>query len=251
MTDDRENLEAFVARTRETRAGDPNHRAYVGPPQQYDFMGATQFRLMTALGMREDHRLLDIGCGSLRAGKLFIQYLLPDRYFGIEPNGWLIEDAKRLEIGADIFAIKRPRFDGNDAMRFDVFGETFDYVVAQSIFSHTGADVFGKALAAAQAVLAPRGQFLFTVHYRGNEAGMSARGWFYPKCVRFSDSEVRDLCRSAGLHVQPLAWFHPRQRWFRAVADPAMLLDRAQIAALGEGRVLFDDRFSGQDRDGR
>ena len=27
--------------------GTGGHRSYVGPPDQYDFMGATQFRLLT------------------------------------------------------------------------------------------------------------------------------------------------------------------------------------------------------------
>ena len=76
------------------RAGSPAHySAYVGPPALYDFMGATQFRLLTTLGLRDTHNLLDFGCGSLRAGRLLIPYLLPGRYFGVEPNAWLVEEA--------------------------------------------------------------------------------------------------------------------------------------------------------------
>lgn len=54
------------------------YRGYVGPEAQYDLMGATQFRLLCTLGLREHHTLLDFGCGSLRAGRLFIPYLLPN-----------------------------------------------------------------------------------------------------------------------------------------------------------------------------
>jgi len=50
------------------KPGDDHHMAYVGPPTQHDFMGATQFRLLCTLGLRAHHRLLDFGCGSLRAG---------------------------------------------------------------------------------------------------------------------------------------------------------------------------------------
>jgi hypothetical protein len=56
--------------------GDMHYTAYVGPPAQYDFMGASQFRLLCTLGLRENHTLLDFGCGSLRAGRLLIPYLL-------------------------------------------------------------------------------------------------------------------------------------------------------------------------------
>src|ERR1700750_1408954 len=69
--------------------GANHYTAYVGPPAQSDFIGATQFRLLTTLGLREHNSLLDFGCGSLRAGRLFISYLLPGRYYGLEPNRWL------------------------------------------------------------------------------------------------------------------------------------------------------------------
>src|SRR5690242_5496000 len=79
-------------------AGARHYTAYVGPPRDYDFMGATQFRLLTTLGLREHHSVLDFGCGSLRAGRLLIPYLLPGRYYGLDPNRWLIEDAVAREI---------------------------------------------------------------------------------------------------------------------------------------------------------
>lgn len=249
MTEEGATLERFIAASRESTAGGANHRAFVGPPAQYDFMGATQFRLLTALGIREEHRLLDVGCGSLRAGRFLIQYLMPRRYCGIEPNHWLIEQACEMELGADLFRIKQPRFDASAEMRFDVFGTRFDYIVAQSIFSHTGRDLFGHGLVQAAGVLADRGQLLFTVLSEGTRGfassirGADTSGWVYPSCTTFREAEVDEVAAEAGLHVQRLDWFHPRQRWFRAVRDAAMLLAPAQAAALGTGAVLFDPRF--------
>ena len=50
--------------------GDHHYRAFVDFPGRYDVgAAAMQFSLLTALGLREDHSLLDIGCGSLRAGR--------------------------------------------------------------------------------------------------------------------------------------------------------------------------------------
>ena len=63
--------------------GSRHYRAFVGDTQTYDVFSHMQFSLMTLLGLRETHTLLDIGCGSLRAGKLFLMYLLPDCCFGI------------------------------------------------------------------------------------------------------------------------------------------------------------------------
>ena len=96
------------------KPGDHDYMAYVGPPAQYDFMGATQFRLLCTLGLRAHHTLLDFGCGSLRAGRLIINYLDADKYFGIDPNKWLIEDCVVNQHGNDIIRIKKKRFDYND-----------------------------------------------------------------------------------------------------------------------------------------
>ena len=67
------------------KPGDPQYRAYVGPPEDYDLIAAMTFNLLTTLGLRQHHSLLDIGCGSLRIGRLLIPYLNRGKYFGVEP----------------------------------------------------------------------------------------------------------------------------------------------------------------------
>ena len=57
------------------KAGDSHYRAYVGPPGDYDRIAAMTFNLLTAVGLRQQHKVLDIGCGSLRVGRLLIPYL--------------------------------------------------------------------------------------------------------------------------------------------------------------------------------
>ena len=247
MTD---SLEDLLLGTRDTHTGAENHRAYVGPPALYDYLGAAQFRLLTMLGLREEHRLLDFGCGSLRAGRLFIPWLLPGRYFGVEPNRWLIDDAVRLELGADLIRLRGPRFDYNDRMQMDVFGTDFDMILAQSVFSHAGHDLFLTGLQQMAKTLAPQGQALFTLMETGSPAtarlpdGMDTEGWVYPGCTRFTADEVAALADRAGLSVEPLDWFHPSQRWFRAVRKGQPPLSQAQIAALGLGRALLDNRVA-------
>lgn len=54
------------------RIGDQDYRAFVGPPAKYDVMGALQLSVLTSLGLRQEHKLLDVGCGSLRAGRFFL-----------------------------------------------------------------------------------------------------------------------------------------------------------------------------------
>jgi len=69
------------------------HRKFLGPEDSYDLAAASQFNLLTMLGLREAHSVLDICCGGLRAGRPLICYLQPGRYFGLEPEKWVLEAA--------------------------------------------------------------------------------------------------------------------------------------------------------------
>jgi SAM-dependent methyltransferase len=206
-----------------TTAGfdDEDYRSFVGPSQQYDVMGAMQFSLLYALGLRAQHRLLDIGCGSLRAGRLFIPYLDKGGYAGLEPNKWLIEEALDNDIGREIVAIKGPRFTHND--RFDLSGlGEFDFILAQSIASHTGPAMTRMLLEAIGRGLAPGGRAAVTFIHTARTDN-TTEGWFYPQCVRYRRRTIHRWIREAGLVGAPLAWYHPRQTWWVLARDETTL----------------------------
>ena len=109
--------------------------------------GVIQFDLLTRLGLREDHHLLDIGCGSLAVGRLLIPYLLPGRYFGLEPEEWLVGEGIANELGEDIQHVKRPTFSHDRNFTLTVFGRKFDYLVAHSIFTHASPAQISRLMA--------------------------------------------------------------------------------------------------------
>jgi len=106
---DRENLGLGL------KPGDSHYRAYVGPPEDYDLIAAMTFNLLTTLGLRQHHSLIDIGCGSLRIGRLLIPYLNEGNYFGLEPNEWLVDEGIKRELGEALVRIKRPTFFFSDS----------------------------------------------------------------------------------------------------------------------------------------
>jgi cyclopropane fatty-acyl-phospholipid synthase-like methyltransferase len=218
--------------------GAKHYRAYVGPPDEYDLMGATQFRLLTTLGLRGHHRLLDFGCGSLRAGRLFIAYLDRSKYHGLEPSTWLIEDAIANQIGRDVIAIKAPQFFNVDDFRADRCGTNFDFILAQSIFSHTGPDLLLRSLTGFKASLAPAGLALATIVRPHQAAGAAAatNGWHYPQCVTYAPDALASIAAQAGLAVRRLPWFHPRQTWYAFALDAGSLPPR-EIDPLLRGAV--------------
>ena len=202
------------------KAGDNHYKAYVGPPDRYDFMDATQFRLLTSLGLRAHHKLLDFGCGSLRSGKLFIPYLEAGNYFGQDPNQWLIEDGLKRELGEGIVDLKRPHFSNID--NFEVgFNESFDFIVAQSIFSHTNLELTKKGVSSIYNSLSEQGLALLTIiegaDYKGEE------GWVYPGCTTYHPNTIRKVFNEIGCHWRRLHWFHPAQTWFVISKDKSRL----------------------------
>jgi SAM-dependent methyltransferase len=199
--------------------GAEHYRAYVGPPSRYDLMGACQFALLVALGLRGRYRVLDFGCGSLRLGRLLIPYLERGGYHGLEPNQWLVEEGLRRELGKDIRRVKRPRFHDVSDFQADRCGTGFDFIIAQSIFSHTGPRLMAKALAGFRRALHPRGLAVFTVVHRANAEPHTVTkpdAWVYPEVVRFSEAEIQALLAEAGLHGRRIPWRHPGQVWYVA-----------------------------------
>jgi SAM-dependent methyltransferase len=192
--------------------GGSHYRAYVGPPQDYDLIAAMTFNLMTTLGLRQGHTLLDIGCGSLRCGRLFIPYLNVGNYIGIEPNQWLVEEAIRREIGADMIRIKQPRLYFTDsAAVLAGTGVTVDLAVAQSIFSHAAPDLTCAWLTGIFPFLSPAGALAATFLTGGKDC--DGTGWVYPHCVYYTHEGMAKIAAAAGYSFKILDWWHPRQTW--------------------------------------
>ncbi len=190
-----------------------SHRAYVAPTYKYDVAAASQFNLLTLLGLREDHALLDIGCGALRAGRLFLVYLQPERYFGVEPNRWLVEAAIEGEVGQDLVALKRPVFHYAGDFSLHVFGRTFDFLLAHSIFTHAAPAQIRTCLEEARGVMTPSSLFLAT--YTPGDESYEGDAWVYPGEVAYRPERIRGMAEEEGLTCEEVGWPHPtgRQRW--------------------------------------
>jgi len=190
--------------------GCQEYRWYVGKEAYYDVASALQFNLLTVLGLREHHTLLDIGCGSLRAGRLFIPYLRPGRYFAVEPAEWLVTKGIEEELGRSIVDIKRPTFLYNDQFEFGRFGRTFDFLIAQSIFSHTSQAQLRKCLYEAKRVMTPDSIFAATFF----EGLSDYTGDPFVTYASYTMDTIRSLVEEQGLIMRTIEWDHQDlQRW--------------------------------------
>src|SRR5947199_677252 len=194
------------------KPGDPQYRAYVGPPEDYDLVAAMAFNLLTTLGLRQHHSLLDIGCGSLRIGRLLIPYLNRGKYFGVEPNEWLVDEGIRRELGETLVQIKRPTFCFSDSP--DTIAQAkvaFNFALAQSIFSHCGLDLIKGWLSAISRSLAQDGALVAT--FLPSDEDSRRAGWVYPECVNYRPSTLERAAAAVNLRFEILDWKHPRQTW--------------------------------------
>jgi len=222
------------------KPGDAHYRAYVGPPEDYDLIAAMTFNLLTTLGLRQHHSLLDIGCGSLRIGRLLIPYLNRGKYFGVEPNQWLVEEGIKREFGEALLEIKRPTFFLSDSPEVITQAKvSFDFALAQSIFSHCGLDLIKGWLSAVSRSLAPDGALVAT--FLMGEEDCDKTGWIYPDCVNYRPTTLEHAAENVNLHFEILDWKHPRQTWALFAAsdfDSTWFKDRPLTWNSGLDRAL-------------
>jgi len=125
-------------------------RDYRGFPGHWRRWGANVMRILLAHRMTEDSRVLDVGCGSLRIGRLLIPFLKPGKYCGIEPEKWMVEEGMARELaveyGWDAVDYKRPEFTYNREFDLSAFEDGFDLAFAFQVFVHCGREQFAACL---------------------------------------------------------------------------------------------------------
>ncbi len=113
-----------------------DHRRFIGG--MWDKIGLLQKSLLVDAGLEPGHTLLDVGCGCLRGGVHFIEYLEPRNYFGVELNNELLEAGYDIELAERQLQDKLPRehlvHDGD--FEFSRLPVKFDFAIAISLFTH-------------------------------------------------------------------------------------------------------------------
>ncbi len=214
--------------------GSHHYRAFVGPPEKYDLVAANQVSLLFSLGLREFHYLLDIGCGSLRAGRLLIPYLLPQHYFGIEPERWLVEDGIENEIGRDLLRIKRPSFSHDSNFDCSQFNHRFDFIMIQSIFSHASRAQIGLCLGEAAKCLETSG--IAAATFVKGKDDYQGEAWVYPRCVAYRLKTLQNIAATCGLLVEEIHWPHPNGQTWVLIATVGTKLGKVLPASLRQPR---------------
>lgn len=201
--------------------GTSHFRAYVARPGRYDLNASNQFSLLTQLGLRDYKYVLDIGCGSLNLGRLLIPFLLPARYFGIEPNRWLVEKGVEHNLGNEIIGLKKPSFQYVSDFSFYNFNQEFDFLIAHSIFSHAPPSQIEQCLMEARKVM--NEESIFVASFSKGENSFKDY-WIYPGLWTYEFDYMKSIISKCGLYCKELKWNHAGvQTWIAITKNPERL----------------------------
>ncbi|MGW6407505.1 class I SAM-dependent methyltransferase [Streptomyces vinaceus] len=144
-----------TARNPEAAVGSQTHDRWLA-------LGKMQFHYLVEHGLAPHHRMLDIGCGNLRAGWRFIEHLAPGHYYGIDISPDILISAKETLARQELQG-KLPHLTLTQDLTFDFLPDAyFDVVHAHSVFSHSPIEIIEECFAHVGRVLAPGGHFDFT-----------------------------------------------------------------------------------------
>ena len=148
-------MRSDAARSWDAAVGSTDHESWLQ-------IGQLQFDYATGSGLKPDMRMLEIGCGNLRAGRLFIDYLDAGNYYGVDISPDILLAAQDT-IATYGLQAKLPHLTLVNDLRLHFLPDgTFDFVHAHSVFSHSPIEVIDECLAHVGRVLAPGGFFDFT-----------------------------------------------------------------------------------------
>ncbi len=248
------------------------------PIDGFERGGREQLLFLLMSGLTPSSKVLDLGCGVLRAGYWLIHFLDPGCYFGIEPSAERLAAGCNVILEPDTLATKTPRFDSNAAFDTSVFGETFDYFLAYSIWTHASKAQIAVMLDGFVRDASADGVFLTTFlpagwrhpDYDGESWVGTSHESTVAGCIRHSLRWIRQECRQRGLAVRVIgvdethgqSWLHIsrsgrtprltdlafRPRW-RRLLDHALSASQAK-GGLSRSRVSDSRQRSDSEAEG-
>lgn len=128
----------------------------------WEEIGRLQFDYVASKGFKPEDKLLDLGCGSLRGGRWFIRYLQVGNYWGIDISHNILEAGKQVLVNEGL-EDKKPNLIVNHGLTFkELEGCKFDYILAQSVFTHMPEEDIEECFRNLNKILRPAGAFFAT-----------------------------------------------------------------------------------------
>ncbi|REE95307.1 class I SAM-dependent methyltransferase [Thermomonospora umbrina] len=180
-------MRSDTARSADGAVGTPTHDRWLA-------LGRMQFDYLADHGLRPEDRMLEIGCGNLRAGRLFIEHLDTGHYHGVDISPDILFAAQETLVRYGL-QDKLPHLTPVRDLRLDFLPDgLFTVIHAHSVFSHSPLEVIDECLAHVGRLLAPDGFFDFTYNEtEGAEHHVLREDFYYRAATLIARAEAHGL----------------------------------------------------------
>lgn len=198
-----------------------HHRQLIGGA--WDEIGKLQFDVLRANGLATSSTLIDTGCGCLRGGVYFVDFLDAGKYYGLDISEDLLNVGYDIELHDRGLQHKLPRAHlvADGEFQFSKFAALFDFGIAQSLFSHLSTDYVRLCLSRLRPCMARNGKLFATFflvpedHPVGTLSNrpIGIQTFDHKDPYHFRFSQIEKLCE--GLAWRPVLvgdWQHPRDQ---------------------------------------
>jgi ABC-type polysaccharide/polyol phosphate transport system ATPase subunit len=200
-------------------------------------MATLQFEFMKARGLKPSHHLLDVGCACLRGGTRFIPYLEAGRYVGLDSSRELITAGIEIELARLGIDPERAEFVVNDSFDLSEVPFSFEYALAQELFTNLSLNAIARCIAMVVRKLTPDGRF-YASYYENPDpesygpivhpSGYTSYPDQYP--YHYDFATLARVAGAVGGHAERIGeWGHPRNLMM-------MVITRADSAAGSDSR---------------
>jgi len=218
-----EHLRKMGVNSKHLKFLNPNwYQAAVGG--MWDEIGKLQFEFLIKEGLKPEHFLLDVGCGSLRGGVHFIRYLDRGRYYGIDMEESLLDAGKGI-LKKNKLGHKKPTLVEMSNFNLSSLGQDFDYALAQSLFTHLPLNSIIKCVMHIDKVLVKGGRF-YATFFESSEGkkhldpvmhphtnGTEFATYFDRDPYHYDFETFKWVCEGTGLRVERIGeWGHPKDQ---------------------------------------
>jgi SAM-dependent methyltransferase len=177
--------------------------------------GPLQLGFLKKQGMKPEHYMLDIGCGSLRGGVQFIKYLQPGHYHGIDHDPEMLRVAREIVIPRYGLEDQKPHL--RIVKDFEVEGRIrqagYNFMLAQSVFTHLNPGEIEKCLRVMKPYLRVLDGTLFATFNLSPNPGTIRCNVPYPIMTSYPKKWFFEVCEEIGLTCQFIGgWGHPSNK---------------------------------------
>jgi SAM-dependent methyltransferase len=183
------------------------HQAAIGGGDNWDEHGTLQRDFLISQGLKPEHRLLDIGCGTGRLARKAVPYLDIGKYCGVDISQAAI-DACYSVLNSEALLDRLPYFQVGEIP----ITVKFDYLWSFSVFIHLPHDIMESVMRRAAEAMHPESRFYwaYAPEPKSYRSGM--------KQFRHTLRDYQKAAESAGLTFADVPdWIakagHTQGRW--------------------------------------